>query len=108
MLTTLTQARDRIPFPAVLWNGLSTPSLLDFEREASAVCHRCLWCGSRRRVRRCMCAGSSTTTTSPWAGTAILTQFLQTFVESPPRQKATSFTIDQAVAKLEAALTTGR
>jgi arylsulfatase len=42
------------------------------------------------------------------AATAILTQFLQTFVEYPPRQKAASFTIDQAVAKLEAALTTGR
>jgi arylsulfatase len=42
------------------------------------------------------------------AATAVLTQFLQTFVEYPPRQKAASFTIDQAVAKLEAALTTGR
>jgi arylsulfatase len=41
------------------------------------------------------------------AGKVILTQFLQTFVEFPPRQKAASFTIDQAVAKLEAALTTG-
>jgi arylsulfatase len=42
------------------------------------------------------------------AATAVLTQFLQSFVEFPPRQKAASFTIDQAVAKLEAALTTGR
>jgi arylsulfatase len=42
------------------------------------------------------------------AATAVLTQFLQTFVEFPPRQKAASFTIDQAVARLEAALTTGR
>jgi arylsulfatase len=42
------------------------------------------------------------------AATAILSQFLQTFVQFPPRQKAASFTIDQAVAKLEAALTTGR
>jgi arylsulfatase A-like enzyme len=41
------------------------------------------------------------------AGTAILTQFLQTFIEFPPRQKAASFTIDQAVARLEAALTSG-
>ena len=40
--------------------------------------------------------------------TAIVTQFLQTFKDFPPRQKAASFTIDQAVAKLEAALTTGR
>jgi arylsulfatase len=42
------------------------------------------------------------------AATAVMTQFLQTFREFPPRQKAASFTIDQAVAKLEAALTTGR
>ena len=32
----------------------------------------------------------------------------QTFQEFPPRQKAASFTIDQAVEKLEAALTTGQ
>jgi arylsulfatase len=42
------------------------------------------------------------------AATFIMTQFLQTFVEFPPRQKAASFTIDQAVAKLEATLTSGR
>jgi hypothetical protein len=30
------------------------------------------------------------------------------FKEFPPRQKAASFTIDQAVAKLEASLTSGR
>jgi arylsulfatase len=42
------------------------------------------------------------------AATAVLTEFLQTFVEFPPRQKAASFTIDQAVAKLEAALTSGQ
>jgi len=42
------------------------------------------------------------------AATFIMTQFLETFVEFPPRQKAASFTIDQAVAKLEAALTSGR
>ena len=35
-------------------------------------------------------------------------QFLQTFKEFPPRQRAASFTIDQVVAKLENALTTGR
>jgi hypothetical protein len=35
-------------------------------------------------------------------------QFLATFEEFPPRQKAASFTIDQAVEKLEAALTTGQ
>jgi arylsulfatase A-like enzyme len=32
----------------------------------------------------------------------------ETFKEFPPRQKAASFTIDQAVSKLEAALTEGR
>jgi arylsulfatase len=42
------------------------------------------------------------------AATFIMTQFLDTFVEFPPRQKAASFTIDQAVAKLEAVLTSGR
>lgn len=33
--------------------------------------------------------------------------FLHTFVEYPPRMKAASFTVDQAQAKLEAALTSG-
>jgi hypothetical protein len=37
-----------------------------------------------------------------------MTQFLATFRDFPPRQKAASFTIDQAVAKLETALTTGQ
>jgi arylsulfatase len=41
------------------------------------------------------------------AGSAMVAQFLQTFIEFPPRQKAASFTIDQVVAKLEAALTAG-
>ncbi len=41
------------------------------------------------------------------AATFVMTQFLATFVEFPPRQKAASFTIDQAVAKLEAVLTSG-
>ena len=36
-----------------------------------------------------------------------MTQFLATFEEFPPRQKAASFTIDQVVEKLEAALTSG-
>jgi hypothetical protein len=39
---------------------------------------------------------------------ALVGQFLQTFKDFPPRQKAASFTIDQAMAKLEAALTTGQ
>jgi hypothetical protein len=39
---------------------------------------------------------------------AVVTQFLETFREFPPRQKAATFTIDQAMAKLEAALTEGR
>jgi hypothetical protein len=37
-----------------------------------------------------------------------MTQFLATFKEFPPRQKAASFTIDQAMTKLESALTSGR
>jgi hypothetical protein len=37
-----------------------------------------------------------------------MTQFLATFQDFPPRQKAASFTIDQVVAKLENALTSGR
>jgi arylsulfatase len=37
-------------------------------------------------------------------GTAITTEFLQTFLEFPPRQEAATFTIDQAVARLHAAL----
>jgi arylsulfatase len=37
----------------------------------------------------------------------LMTQFLETFIEFPPRQRAASFTIDQAIAKLEAVLTTG-
>jgi arylsulfatase len=37
----------------------------------------------------------------------LMTQFLETFIEFPPRQKAASFTIDQAIGKLEAVLTTG-
>jgi hypothetical protein len=35
-------------------------------------------------------------------------QFLATFEEFPPRQKAATFTIDQAVERLEAALTSGQ
>jgi arylsulfatase len=41
------------------------------------------------------------------AATFVMTQFLQTFLEFPPRQKAASFTIDQAVEKLEAVLSSG-
>ena len=42
------------------------------------------------------------------AATGVVTQFLETFKDFPPRQRAASFTIDQAVAKLEAALTAGQ
>ena len=42
------------------------------------------------------------------AGAALISEFLSTFVDFPPRQKAASFTIDQALAKLEAVLTSGR
>ena len=41
------------------------------------------------------------------AATAVVTQFLATFEEFPPRQRAASFTIDQAVEKLETVLTSG-
>jgi arylsulfatase A-like enzyme len=42
------------------------------------------------------------------AATTVMTEFLATFKDFPPRQKAASFTIDQVVAKLENALTEGR
>jgi arylsulfatase len=42
------------------------------------------------------------------AAQAMVAEFLATFREFPPRQKAASFTIDQVMAKLEAAITTGR
>ena len=42
------------------------------------------------------------------AGSFVITEFLETFAEFPPRQKAATFTIDQALAKLEATLTAGR
>ena len=51
--------------------------------------------------------GSSTTLYLLIAATAVVTQFLATFKEFPPRQKAASFTIDQVVEKLEAVITSG-
>jgi arylsulfatase len=39
---------------------------------------------------------------------AIVGEFLNTFVDFPPRMKAASFTIDQVQAKLEAAIGSGR
>jgi arylsulfatase len=42
-----------------------------------------------------------------FAGTALVTGFLETFEEFPPRQKAATFTIDQAMEKLERALASG-
>jgi arylsulfatase len=41
------------------------------------------------------------------AATAVVTQFLATFQDFPPRQRAASFTIDQALEKLEAGLVAG-
>jgi arylsulfatase A-like enzyme len=41
------------------------------------------------------------------ASMALVKQFLATFVDFPPAQKAASFTIDQAVEKLEAILSSG-
>ena len=42
------------------------------------------------------------------AATSVVTEFLETFRAFPPRQRAASFTIDQAVEKLEATLTAGQ
>jgi arylsulfatase len=42
------------------------------------------------------------------AATFVMKQFLDTFLEFPPRQEAATFTIDQAVKKLEAVLSSGR
>jgi arylsulfatase A-like enzyme len=42
------------------------------------------------------------------AAQTLIARFLGTFPEFPPRQKAASFTIDQALEKLEAAITSGR
>jgi hypothetical protein len=39
---------------------------------------------------------------------AVISDFLATFPEFPPGQKAASFTVDQALAQLEAAMTSGR
>ena len=41
------------------------------------------------------------------AAQPIIADFLQTFIEFPPRQKAATFTIDQAIDKLNAALAGG-
>jgi arylsulfatase len=41
------------------------------------------------------------------AGTTLMTRFLATFAEFPPRQKAATFTIDQALEKLQAVETSG-
>jgi arylsulfatase A-like enzyme len=42
------------------------------------------------------------------AAQTLIAQFLASFQEFPPQQKAASFTIDQVLQKLEAAITTGR
>jgi arylsulfatase A-like enzyme len=42
------------------------------------------------------------------AAQTLVGRFLASFAEFPPRQKAPSFTIDQAMEKLEAAITSGR
>jgi arylsulfatase len=39
---------------------------------------------------------------------AIVAEFLQTFVDYPPRMKPASFTVDQVQERLEAAITSGR
>jgi arylsulfatase len=42
------------------------------------------------------------------AGNTLVAEFLQTFAEFPPRQKAASFTIDQVIDKLEEMVNSGR
>jgi hypothetical protein len=42
------------------------------------------------------------------AGTGLVAEFLATFQEFPPRQKAATFSIDQVVERLESALTSGQ
>jgi arylsulfatase len=42
------------------------------------------------------------------AATVLVTEFLESFREFPPRQEAASFTIDQVVEKLNTALTSGQ
>jgi arylsulfatase len=42
------------------------------------------------------------------AASTVVGEFLETFKDFPPRQRAASFTIDQAVEKLEASLTGGQ
>jgi arylsulfatase len=42
------------------------------------------------------------------AATGLVSEFLATFEEFPPRQKAATFTIDQVLEKVEAALAAGR
>ena len=42
------------------------------------------------------------------AASTLVAQFLATFEEFPPRQKAASFTIDQVLEKLESALASGQ
>ena len=43
-----------------------------------------------------------------FAAIQLIGEFLSTFQEFPPRQRAASFTIDQALEKLQSALTTGQ
>ena len=42
------------------------------------------------------------------AAQGLVSEFLATFREFPPRQKAASFTIDQVMEKLDAQITGGR
>jgi hypothetical protein len=43
-----------------------------------------------------------------YAAQTLIAEFLATFAEFRPRQKAGSFTIDRALEKLEATITAGR
>ncbi len=82
-------------------------------RSCTCACPSSTTCGPTRTSaptsrRTPITTGCSTATTSSWPPRCITAQFLQTFVEFPPRQEPASFTIDQVVAKLESVITSGR
>ena len=52
--------------------------------------------------------GCSTASSSSSRRRQIVGEFLQTFMQFPPRMKAASFTVDQVLAKMEAAMQSGR
>ena len=77
---------------------------------ACRSCSTCAWTRSSAPTspRTPIGTGWWTTTFLVLAAQTLIAQFLATFAEFPPRQKAASFTIDQALEKMEAAITSGR